>query len=185
MDWSYNLLSEAERALLRRLSVFAGGWTLEAAETIGVDDDAAGMIQPDDVLDLLTQLVNKSLVIAEGMQSDRGRYRLLETIRQYAREKMSDFCDTDCVWDRHLDYFVRLAERAEPELRGQGIGSELITRLLSFAAETGYQRIILWTASRLYEAIALYRKFGFTLEEEREHFVWGNRVVEQLWSKGL
>ena len=73
----------------------------------------------------------------------------------------------------------------EPELRGQGIGSELITRLLSFAAETGYQRIILWTASRLYEAIALYRKFGFTLEEEREHFVWGNRVVEQLWSKGL
>ena len=118
MDWSYNLLSEAERTLLRRLSVFAGGWTLEAAEAIGADEDAAGMIQPDNVLDLLTRLVNKSLVIAEGMQSDRVRYRLLETIRQYAREKMSDFCDSDCVWDRHLDYFVSLAERAEPELRG-------------------------------------------------------------------
>ncbi len=118
MDWSYNLLSKAERTLLRRLSVFAGGWTLEAAEAIGADEDAAGAIQPNDVLDLLTQLVNKSLVIAEGVQSDRVRYRLLETIRQYAREKMSDFCDTDCVWDRHLDYFVQLAERAEPELRG-------------------------------------------------------------------
>jgi predicted ATPase/DNA-binding SARP family transcriptional activator len=117
MDWSYNLLSDAERALLRRLSVFAGGWTLEAAEAIGADDDAAGLIQPDDVLDLLTQLINKSIVIAEGAQRDRVRYRLLETIRQYAREKMSDFCDTDCVWDRHLDYFVQLAERAEPELR--------------------------------------------------------------------
>ena len=70
------------------------------------------------MLDLLWQFVNKSLVIAEGAQRDRVRYRLLETIRQYAREKMSDFCDTDCVWDRHLDYFVRLAERAEPELRG-------------------------------------------------------------------
>ena len=117
MDWSYNLLSDAERALLRRLSVFAGGWTLEAAEAIGADDTPTGLIQPDDVLDLLTQLVNKSIVIAEGAQRDRVRYRLLETIRQYAREKMSDFCDTDCVWDRHLDYFVQLAERAEPELR--------------------------------------------------------------------
>ncbi len=66
MDWSYNLLSDAERALLRRLSVFAGGWTLEAAEAIGADEDVAGLIQPDDVLDLLTQLVNKSLVSAEG-----------------------------------------------------------------------------------------------------------------------
>ncbi|CAG0935534.1 Putative HTH-type transcriptional regulator [Thermoflexales bacterium] len=118
MDWSYNLLSEAERTMLRRLAVFAGGWTLEAAEAIGADEDAAGLIQPDDVLDLLTQLVNKSLVIAEEVQSDRARYRLLETIRQYAREKMLDFCDTDCVWDRHLAYFMQLAERAEPELRG-------------------------------------------------------------------
>ncbi|HTP08100.1 MAG TPA: tetratricopeptide repeat protein, partial [Anaerolineae bacterium] len=74
--------------------------------------------QPDDVLDVLTQLVNKSLVIAEQSDGTQIRYRLLETIRQYAREKMSDYCDTDCVWDRHLEYFVRLAERAEPDLRG-------------------------------------------------------------------
>jgi predicted ATPase len=118
MDWSYNLLSEPERALLRRLSVFAGGWTLEAAEAIGAAEDADDLIHPDDVLDGLTQLVNKSLVIAERSNGEQVRYRLLETIRQYAREKMSDYCDTDCVWDRHLDYFVRLAERAEPELRG-------------------------------------------------------------------
>lgn len=118
MDWSYNLLTAAERTLLRRLAVFAGGWTLDAAEAIGADDDPTGLIQPDDVLDVLTQLVNKSLVIAEGVDNGQARYRLLATIRQYALEKMSDYCDTDCVWDRHLDYFVRLAERAEPELRG-------------------------------------------------------------------
>jgi tetratricopeptide (TPR) repeat protein len=91
---------------------------LEAAEAIGADEDLTGLIQPDDVLDVLTQLVNKSLVIAERSDGEHVRYRLLETIRQYAREKMSDYCDTDCVWDRHLDYFVQLAERAEPELRG-------------------------------------------------------------------
>jgi predicted ATPase/DNA-binding SARP family transcriptional activator/Tfp pilus assembly protein PilF len=118
MDWSYNLLSEPERALLRRLSVFAGGWTLEAAEAIGATEDTDDIIQPDEVLDVLTQLVNKSLVSAERSDGEHVRYRLLETIRQYAREKMSDYCDTDCVWDRHLNYFVRLAERAEPELRG-------------------------------------------------------------------
>jgi non-specific serine/threonine protein kinase len=118
MDWSYNLLSEQERALLRRLSVFAGGWTLEAAEAIGATEDADDIIQSDDVLDVLTQLVNKSLVITEQENGAPMRYRLLETIRQYTREKMSDYCDTDCVWDRHLEYFVQLAERAEPELRG-------------------------------------------------------------------
>ncbi len=91
---------------------------MDAAEAIGVDDDAAGVIQTDDVLDLLTQLVNKSLVIAKSAEDGHMRYRLLETIRQYAREKLLDFCDVDCVWDRHLAYFVRLAETAEPELRG-------------------------------------------------------------------
>ena len=125
MDWSYNLLSEAERTLLRRLAVFASGWTLDAAEAIGADEDAQGLIQPDDVLDLLTQLVNKSLVITEGAQRDHVRYRLLETIRQYAREKLLEHCDVDCVWDRHLAYFVRLAETAEQALHGPQQGQWL------------------------------------------------------------
>ena len=113
IDWSYGLLSENERLLLRRLSVFAGGWTLEAAEEVGSGDG----IEPDEVLDLLTQLVNKSLVIVmEQSPSGETRYRLLETIRQYAREKLLEAGGGEVVRHRHLAYLVKLVEQAEPEL---------------------------------------------------------------------
>ena len=86
IDWSYDHLSEKERLLLCRLSVFAGDWTFEAAEEVCAGDN----IESFDILDLLTQLVNKSLVVVmEGSQSGETRYRMLETIRQYAREKLS------------------------------------------------------------------------------------------------
>lgn len=115
IDWSYDLLPEHERALLRRLSVFAGGWTLEAAETVcqgrGIDDY--------DVLEPLSQLVNKSLVVADAEDGTREtRYRLLEMVRQYAREKLSETGDGMVVRDLHLEYFLGLAQRAEPELVG-------------------------------------------------------------------
>ncbi len=84
IDWSYNLLSKEERLLLQRLSVFAGGWTLEAAEAVCAGDG----VEADDVLDLMTQLVNKSLVISEREQGREARYRMLETIRQYASERL-------------------------------------------------------------------------------------------------
>ena len=115
IDWSYDLLTENERLLLRRLSVFTGGWTLEAAEDVCVGQDD---ILSYDVLDLLTQLVNKSLVvvIAEGSQSGETRYRLLETIRQYAREKLLEAGGGESIRDKHLAYFVKLVEQAEPEL---------------------------------------------------------------------
>jgi len=114
IDWSYDILSEKERLLLQRLSVFAGGWTLEAVEEICAGDS----IESFDVLDLLTQLVNKSLVvvIAEGSQSGETRYRMLETIRQYAREKLLEAGGSEVIRDKHLAYFVKLAEQAEPEL---------------------------------------------------------------------
>ena len=114
IDWSYDLLSEKERLLLRRLSVFAGGRTLEAAEEVCSDDG----IETYDVLDLLTQLVNKSLVVvvAEGSRSGEARYRMLETIRQYARAKLLEAGRDEIVRKRHLAYFVKLAEQAEPEL---------------------------------------------------------------------
>jgi predicted ATPase/class 3 adenylate cyclase len=113
IDWSYDLLSESERLLLRRLSVFAGGWTIEAAEEVGSGEG----IEPDDVLDLLTQLVNKSLVVVmEQSPSDETRYRMLETIRQYAREKLLEAGGGEVVRDRHLAYFVKLVEQAEPQL---------------------------------------------------------------------
>jgi predicted ATPase len=113
IDWSYNLLSEPERILLRRLTVFVGGWTLEACEAVCASDG----IEPGDVLDPLTTLVDKSLVVMQaGESGEHERYRLLETIRQYARERLVDTDETRRVRDRHLDYFVRLFDEAEPAL---------------------------------------------------------------------
>jgi predicted ATPase/class 3 adenylate cyclase len=108
IDWSYDLLSEPERTLLRRLAVFAGGWTLEAAETVCADEGLAG----DEVLDLLAQLVDKSLV----MVGEEVRYRLLETIRQYAQEKLVEAGEAEEVRGRHLEVFAKLAEQVEPDL---------------------------------------------------------------------
>ena len=109
IDWSYNLLTEEERIALRTLSVFVGGWTLEAAESVCEDSN---------MLDLLTHLVDKSLVAVDREHGDEPRYFLLETIRQYAREKLAESNETGPVRDRHLSYFLSLAERAEPEVRG-------------------------------------------------------------------
>jgi tetratricopeptide (TPR) repeat protein len=113
IDWSYDILSNSERLLLRRLSVFAGGWTLEAAEEVCSGDG----IETYDVLDLLTQLLNKSLVVVvEHSQSGETRYRMLETIRQYAREKHLEAGSSETIRDKHLAYFVKLVQQAEPEL---------------------------------------------------------------------
>ncbi len=113
IDWSYDILTENERLLLRRLSVFAGGWTLEAAEEIC----AGHGIETYDILDLLTQLVNKSLVVViEHSQSEETLYRMLETIRQYAREKLLEARGGEQTRDQHLFFFTALAEKAEAEL---------------------------------------------------------------------
>jgi predicted ATPase/DNA-binding SARP family transcriptional activator len=114
IDWSYDLLTEPERRLLRRLSVFAGGFTLEAVEAVC----SQGMKQSD-ILDLLGRLVDKSLVIVEA---DSGvgetRYRLLETIRQYALEKLVETGEASVIRDRHLDFYLSLAEKSEPYIFG-------------------------------------------------------------------
>ena len=113
IDWSYNLLSPPERILLARLSVFCCGWSLEAAEEVCGE---AGQIE---VLPLLAQLVDKSLVLAVQEGGADTRYRLLETIRQYAREKANEIGGWERVRDRHLDYFLKQARQAEPHLRGR------------------------------------------------------------------
>ena len=114
IDWSYSLLTETERLLLQRLSVFAGGWTLEAAEEV------CGFVslEVSKVLDTLGQLVKKSLVQVDNPVGAVVRYRMLETIRQYAREKLLDAGAYAEMRTCHLNYYVDLAERAEPELRG-------------------------------------------------------------------
>jgi predicted ATPase/class 3 adenylate cyclase/uncharacterized protein HemY len=113
IDWSYELLTEPERKFLTRLSVFAGGWTLEMAERICTSDG----IDEWDVLDLLSGLIDKSLVASEDV-SGAGRYRLLETVRQYAAERMEAGDDRGRVKSRHRDAFLAFAEEAEPQLTG-------------------------------------------------------------------
>lgn len=107
IDWSYNLLPPAEQTLFRRLSIFVNGWTLEAAESVCSDNS----INRKEVLHLLEHLINKSIVILEGT-----RYQLLETLRQYANEKLVEAGESDLLRDRHLEYFLNLVETAEPHL---------------------------------------------------------------------
>jgi predicted ATPase/DNA-binding CsgD family transcriptional regulator len=114
MDWSYGLLEEQERALLRRLSVFAGGFTLEAAEAVGSGEG----IPEAEILDVLASLVGKSLVLVDEHGAG-NRYRLLETVRQYGREKLEEAGEAKEAGGRHAEYFLRLAEEAEPELKGR------------------------------------------------------------------
>ncbi|MGW4058905.1 BTAD domain-containing putative transcriptional regulator [Amycolatopsis sp. NPDC004747] len=106
IDWSWELLSDAERVVLRRLSVFSGGASLEAAERVCGD---GGVL---DVLDLLTSLTEKSLVVIVG-----ERYRMLGTIKEYARQRLVEAGEADVARRAHLAYFTELAETAEPHLR--------------------------------------------------------------------
>jgi predicted ATPase/DNA-binding SARP family transcriptional activator len=120
IDWSYNLLSEKERILLRRLSVFSGSWRLQAAEAICADAPGPSqIIDPEDILDLLSELVDKSLVNAEQETAGRMRYRMLETIHQYAHEKLVDEKEAEALRSRHLGYYLELAKTLEPKLRGR------------------------------------------------------------------
>jgi predicted ATPase/transcriptional regulator with XRE-family HTH domain len=110
IDWSYDLLGAEEQVLLRRLAVFVGGWTLDAAEAIGAGEG----IDAADVLDLLTALVDKSLVVVE--QEDGGHYQLLETIRAYVLERLVAAGEEGDARSKHLAYFARLALTAEPRM---------------------------------------------------------------------
>jgi predicted ATPase/class 3 adenylate cyclase len=111
IDWSFELLSEPERTLFRRLAVFAGGWTLESAEAVCAGDG----LDSADVLDLLAQLVQKSLVV---MEPGGIRYRMLETVRAYAREKLGEAGDEAATRTRQSAHFLGLAEAARPHLAG-------------------------------------------------------------------
>ncbi len=124
MDWSYQLLSGQERVLLCRLSVFAGSFTVETVEQVCAEkEESAGQIHPSMILDLLSNLIDKSLVVVEQTERPGGkdtetRYRLLETVRQYARERLVDSGESEKIRSRHLDYFMKFAETVEPKLHG-------------------------------------------------------------------
>ena len=114
LDWSYDLLSEAERVLFGRLSVFAGGWMLEAAEAVASGEG----IKEVEVLDLVSGLVDKSLVAAGATGKGGVRYRMLEPVRQYARERLEESGETEASQRRHAEFFLALAEEAEPAVEG-------------------------------------------------------------------
>jgi predicted ATPase/DNA-binding SARP family transcriptional activator len=114
IEWSYELLSEPERHLFRQLAVFVGSFSLEAAEDISTGPGFASA----DVLDLLTQLTNKSLLLVERAPGQPTRFRLLETIRHYALVKLRQAGEAEPAHRRHRDYFLALVETAEPHLIG-------------------------------------------------------------------
>ena len=178
IDWSYDLLSEPEKALFRRLAVFVGGWTLEAAEKVcsgnGVDEY--------EVLDLLTQLVDKSLVIAE-QKDDSIRYYRLETIRQYAREKLLETDEAVIIRNYHLDFFIDMTFRSDEEYmnpRQDDVFKKMISEYdnirsaLSWAVESDLEKamVLLTSASTIWPWI-LQGKITDANE-------WCKRILSQL-----
>jgi len=107
IDWSWQLLDEPERVLLRRLSVFSGGWTIEAAQAV------TGYVPLDEfeVFDVLEQLINKSLVIVRYLPEGEARYNMLESIRQFAQNKLFEAGEGETLRDRHVDYYVALVDQ--------------------------------------------------------------------------
>ena len=128
IDWSYALLSKAEQKVLQRLSVFAGGWHLEAAEVVCGGDG----VETAEVMDVLSNLLDKSLLVVDKADH-KTRYHLLETIRQYAREKLAETHEVDEIKTRHLNYFVQWAERVEPHLNG---GEQIISRHINYYVQS-------------------------------------------------
>ena len=121
IDWSYDLLDERERALFRRVGIFVDGFTFEAASAVCTD----AALDEVDIFDVLASLVDKSLVVAE-FSGESTRYRLLESTRAYALDKLTETAELDVLAGRHLDYFRALAERAtETE---ESTGSDLLYR---------------------------------------------------------
>jgi non-specific serine/threonine protein kinase len=114
IDWSYELLSAPERLLMRRLSVFAGGWTLESAEAVAGGGEIE---QASSIVGLLSGLVEKSLVTADG---EGMRYHMLETVREYSLEHLVESGEAAAIRERHLQHYIAFASRAREELVGPG-----------------------------------------------------------------
>jgi predicted ATPase/DNA-binding CsgD family transcriptional regulator len=205
VDWSYDLLSETERALLRRLAVFAGGWSLEAAEAIvgygssvsdgswvmgdgGTDTSTSSpntqnlaphtfAHESPNTLDVLQHLVDRSLVVAELHADGADRYRMLETLQQYALERLAERGETDGARLQHAIYFLGLAERAEGELRGPREG-EWSARLED--ESENLRAALRWVIDRGEAALAL--RLGSALWRfwtQRGHLIEGLVWLEQ------
>jgi predicted ATPase len=178
VQWSYDLLSEQERKLFNRLSVFADGWTLEAAEAVGAGQE----VREEEVLDLLGRLVDKSLVVAEVGAESMERYRMLGPIRQYGRERLGESEEAEEVLGRHAALFLALAEQAAPELQGP--------RQVRWRQRLDEEQDNLRAAmARLLKKGELEKaaRLGWALWSfwwSRGHFAEGRRCVEEVLAKG-
>jgi predicted ATPase/DNA-binding CsgD family transcriptional regulator/Tfp pilus assembly protein PilF len=121
LDWSYALLSEKEKRVLQRFSVFSDGATLDAVESVCTGDD----VEAAQALEVLSQLIDKSLITADRFEHGKTRYFLLETIREYARERLIESGEQANIHRRHLEFFLQLAREAEPNLKGPEQGNWL------------------------------------------------------------
>ena len=173
IDWSHDLLGEQEQVLLRRLSVFAGGWTLETAETVC----SGSGIERDDVLDLLTQLVDKSMAMVDARNAV-ARYRLLEPIRQYALERLELSGEAATLHARHATALLELAEAGEADLLA---GPDEIASLERLEAEHDNLRAALrWALTNQASEAALRASAGlFRFWDHRGHFQEGCAWLEE------
>lgn len=172
IDWSYDLLGEEERTLFRRLSVFTGGWTLEAAETVC---ESGG-----DVLDILTRLVDKSLVAVERTETSETRYRMLETTRQYAQDKLTEAGETAGQRARHGQWCLDLVRRYADSRRGSE--EEIHTRRLSRDYEN-VRAALEWslaseeTAGMAWEAVSRLSFYWYRRGLHAEGTEWLDRAL--------
>jgi predicted ATPase len=179
IDWSYGLLTASERRVLRRLAVFAGGFALEAAEAVcaeAEDDGPAGEVE-----DTLARLVDRSLIEVDdhsGRDDGAALYRLLETIRQYAGERLVEAGEAVATRDRHLAWYVRLAEEAEPALRSD----RMIVWLRRLATEHDNVRCAVQWAIELGHAESGLRLIGALSDfwRERGNYAEARVKVEAL-----
>jgi predicted ATPase len=164
IDWSYDLLTEPEQALLRRLAVFAGGFTVEAAEAVGQGDCVA----ESDVLDVLTRLIEKSLV---AFDAEKVRYSLLETVRQYAQDLQQESGNHAPAYARHLAFFLALAEQARAARSGPEHGKWL--------ACMDAERENILSAHRYCDRADNGAEAGMQLAQATKHY-WFNRGLLAL-----
>ena len=177
IDWSYDLLSESEKKLLRRLSVFVRGRTLEAVEAVCSGDG----VEEYDVLDLLTLLVDKSLVTREE-ESGEMRYYILESVWQYGRMKLQDAGELNTMRDRHLAYFLKYAEEAEPKL----FRAEQAEWLEKLEFERPNLRVALeWSVESPDRTVEGLRMTGALSRfwEVRSHFLQGREIYAAVLSQ--
>ncbi|MFN3334151.1 MAG: ATP-binding protein, partial [Caldilinea sp.] len=185
IDWSYHLLSVSERTLLRRLAIFRGGWSLDAAESVVADDKGDGQtIAAQQVLMLLRQLANKSLIMVDDSPKGGARYRLLEPLREVLYEKLVEADEQIQLQQRHLTYYTRLAEAAEAGLSGAD-QEQWLDRL-----ETEHDNLRLalkWGSERAEEPTMMATRLAARIWRfwlVRGHYAEGRHWLEQALANG-